>query len=335
MVSINRLIWRFRGHRLVRDLSFQLLPHPAVVTNPLYRLIYERRIRRKAQEYLAYPHAISIESTNWCNAKCWLCPYPKMTRKKGIMAEDLFDRILEQVKHIPMLSMFLSGFGEPLLDPNLERKCQKAKQVGIHRVSFYTNGQLLDKTRARNLVDAGIDAIDISIDAGTPATFNRLRRGLDFDTVIANVRYLAGIRRGDKPFITVDMLVAGKNGAEKDRLANLLMGCYDRLVVRQPDDWIGSIKLPAGAKTPHRRLPLRYHPPCKHLWDMMVVYWDGTVPLCCHDYDARCVMGNTAQESIDTVWVNQAFGRYRSAHLARTGFELELCRDCQFFTIWW
>lgn len=335
MFGLDKIVWRIRGNSLIRQMLFEALPRPWLCDHPVYRALYDRKIRKQTLEYLKYPHAVSVESTNLCNATCWLCPHPKMTRPKGIMKQDVFASIVDQVAGYPGLCMFLSGFGEPLLDPGLEDKCTYAKSKGVYRVSFYTNGQLLNKDRSTDLIEAGIDAIDISIDSGNAQDFNRLRKGLDFDTIIENVHHLADLRRGGKPFITIDMLTLQSVNAEFEKLSRLLDGCYDRLVMRQPDSWIGSIKVPKGAKTMHYPVPERCHPPCKHLWDMMVIYWDGTVPLCCHDYNAEKVMGDVREDVVADIWNNSNFTYYRNHHLSHDFKPLQLCNKCDFFTIWW
>jgi radical SAM protein with 4Fe4S-binding SPASM domain len=335
MFGLDKVVWRIRGNSLIRQLAFRALSHPLLSGNSLYQSIYEKKIRKLALEYIKYPHAISIESTNRCNANCWLCPHKYMTRPKGTMTQDVFENIVDQVYTYPGLCMFLSGFGEPLLDLELEKKCAYAKSKGVYRVSFYTNGQLLTQERAKDLVDAGIDAIDVSIDSGNPQAFADLRKGLDFGVIIENVRKLADLRRNGKPFITIDMLTLRGKSEESDKLSQLLSGSYDRLVIRHPDNWIGSVEVPANAKTIHRPVPPKCRPPCKHLWDMMVVYWDGSVPLCCHDFNAEQIMGNVRNESIEDVWRNHQFEYYREANLAHDFSHLKLCNKCDFFTIWW
>jgi len=41
------------------------------------------------------PEIVQIESTNICNAKCVFCPRDEMHRKQGVMAFDLFRKIVD------------------------------------------------------------------------------------------------------------------------------------------------------------------------------------------------------------------------------------------------
>ena len=58
-----------------------------------------------------------------------------------------------------------------------------------------SNGSLVTEEAARGMVDAGLDAINISVDAAGKETFERTRVGLKYDKVIANVERLVQIRQ--------------------------------------------------------------------------------------------------------------------------------------------
>ncbi len=54
-------------------------------------------------------------------------------------------------------------------------------------LSISTNGTLIDEPWAERLVETPFANVTISIDGGTAATYNRLRRGADLDLVLANI----------------------------------------------------------------------------------------------------------------------------------------------------
>ena len=63
-------------------------PLTSFVNTDLYKKIYLAKIRRSAKSIK--PVYFSFESTNYCNAKCIMCPYPEMKRKKANLDFKLF-----------------------------------------------------------------------------------------------------------------------------------------------------------------------------------------------------------------------------------------------------
>jgi len=256
-----------------------------------------------------------------------------MERELGVMPMELFRELADETAG--RADMFLSGFGEPLIDKGLEEKVEYAKRAGVRRVSFFTNASLLVPERARSLVEAGLDGVDLSIDGATADSFNRVRRGLDFDEVYANVKYLASLRRNGRPFIRLDTLILPETEREKGEVRKTFGPLTDRIVFRRPESWAGQIELPPEAKTPHVERPTAYREPCIHLWCQINVYWDGTVPICCKDFDAKVKLGNAGDSSIAEVWRGEPLRTYREKHLEKGFDDVPLCNECRYFSIWW
>ncbi len=282
-----------------------------------------------------FPPVIALETSAFCNANCLYCTRGTMRRDLGIMSDGLYRDLIEQISEFPDTRLYLSGFGEPLIDKKLAGKIALAKDAGIESVGFFSNLSLLTEERANELVEAGLDSIDVSIDGGTPETYNMIRRGLDFETTIDNLKYLASIRRGNRPQITVDTVITPENRNELPQLKRVLRGIADRVIFRRPESWAGQISLPAGIKTPHSGTLPRYRPPCIHLWGQLNIYWDGTAPLCCRDFDAKGPLGNAAKNSIINIWQGETITKYREAHLTGKFHQVPLCGRCSYFSIWW
>jgi hypothetical protein len=77
------------------------------------------------------------------------------------MTQDTFEKALQLVRYCGQTRAYLHNFGEPLLHPNLLSFLREAKSVGVS-CSFYTNGLLLDREMAVQLVEAGLREISIS-----------------------------------------------------------------------------------------------------------------------------------------------------------------------------
>jgi MoaA/NifB/PqqE/SkfB family radical SAM enzyme len=333
MSLYEKIHWAIRGSEKPREFAYWLLSRPWVVCNPLYDALYRRRIRRRARGFEEFPPLVSVETSALCNADCLYCTRGHMERKLGVMPMELFRGLADEAAG--RADMLLSGFGEPLVDKGLEEKVEYAKRAGVEYVSFFTNASLLAPERARALVDAGLDGVDLSIDGASADSFNRVRRGLDFDEVYENVEYLASLRRNGRPFIRLNTLVLPETEDEKELVRKTFGALTDRIVFRRPESWAEQIDLPPEVETPHIERPTACREPCIHLWCQINVYWDGTVPICCRDFDAKVRLGNAADSSIAEIWRAEPLRSYREKHLAKEFDDVPLCNECRYFSIWW
>ena len=111
------------------------------------------------------PEIVQIESTNICNAKCVFCPRDEMERKQGIMEWDLYTKVVDECATLGITHLRMHNYGEALVDKKLPEKIAYAKGKGIREVGVITNGSLLGPDVAKAVVEAGLDAVNISLDA--------------------------------------------------------------------------------------------------------------------------------------------------------------------------
>ena len=79
--------------------------------------------------------------------------------------------------------MRVHNYGEAFVDRQLVEKVRYAKEKGIKEVGMISNGSLITETVARGMIEAGLDAINISVDAGGKEVFEQTRIGLNYDKV--------------------------------------------------------------------------------------------------------------------------------------------------------
>lgn len=130
---------------------------------------------------LSHPSKLFVEVTTRCNLHCQMCV--KHTPGSGVREGDLpLECFAALAPALPKAtSLVLNGIGEPLLHPELEEFIARAKHLMAHGswVGFQSNGLLLDRQRARSLVQAGLDRICLSVDAVSPETFRHVREGAE------------------------------------------------------------------------------------------------------------------------------------------------------------
>ena len=140
----------------------------------------------------ALPSSLYLETTSRCNSLCETCILTFGGREPQ---KDLgwteFRRVVDQ---FPVLDrVLLHGIGEPLLNRELPRMIGHLKARGAN-VVFNSNAITLSPKTGRDLIDAGLDELRVSLDASTRATYSRIR-GVDaFDKVVENLERLAALR---------------------------------------------------------------------------------------------------------------------------------------------
>jgi radical SAM protein with 4Fe4S-binding SPASM domain len=120
----------------------------------------------------------------------------------------------------------MQGLGEPLLSPYLLDQVRAARARGV-AVGFNSNATLLTRRRADDLVAAGLDWLHVSVDGGSAATYESIRAGASFDTVITNLAGLVAAKRAAgsaTPWVRVVFVAMRRNVAELPDLVGLLAG---------------------------------------------------------------------------------------------------------------
>jgi MoaA/NifB/PqqE/SkfB family radical SAM enzyme len=142
----------------------------------------------QTQDRAAPPVCLYLEVTNRCNLLCETCPRTfEELEPPADMGWDLFTRIVDQAAGLKRA--VLHGVGEPMLVPELPRMIRYLKDRGVY-VLFNTNGTLLREKRFRELIDAGLDELRVSLDAADAATYKLVRGRPFFDRIVRDVQLM-------------------------------------------------------------------------------------------------------------------------------------------------
>ena len=149
---------------------------------------------RKFTRLAPVPRYTEIEVSTVCNKKCIHCEYHYWgkTQERRFLSYEEFLKIAGGFP--PLRWLHLTGEGSSFLNPDYLRMLRWAKQRDI---SVYLVDHFDDMTEElmRELIELKIDGIYVSIDGASPQTYNPLRRGCDFDRVVANVRRFVQLKR--------------------------------------------------------------------------------------------------------------------------------------------
>jgi radical SAM protein with 4Fe4S-binding SPASM domain len=265
-----------------------------------------------------FPHTVRVETTNHCQADCSFCPRSTIGRAKGFMKQDLFEKVVAECAAGGCRLMHLHGFGEPLLDKQLPDRIRMCKDAGIPRTKIFSNGDLLSGEMAERLLNCGLDEIKISIDGADSQEFNLLRVGLDYDRVMDNVKAFRAMR--DKTKVLKPTIVAATcQTSNRKKTQTLLQGVVDHIDYSPLHNWGGAL----GKLTNER-----VRKPCDRLWRTLTVLVNGDVALCCQDYRGQEILGNVANETIESIWNSQRYRELRQLHRNSEQQQIAVCKDC-------
>jgi MoaA/NifB/PqqE/SkfB family radical SAM enzyme len=240
-----------------------------------------------------------------------------MHRRQGVMDFDLFRKVVDECASLGITHVRVHNYGEPFLDRELVEKVRYAKQKGIAEVGMISNGSLITEDIARGMIDAGLDAINISVDAAGKEVFESTRVHLKYDEVITNIRTLARLRResGKTHPKLILSFVRQDNSADEAAFIKEWTPVADKVHITDLHNWAGTL---------NDKTEVNY--PCYRLWLTFTVLWDGRVSMCCADFDGRHIFGDLRSQTIAEVWNSEVYRAARRQHLESGG--PGICRSC-------
>lgn len=167
---------------------------------------------------------IQIEVTSRCSTGCIFCPHDALSERwvEGDLSLDLYREKI--VPHLDLFELvYLQGWGEPMLHPNLWEMLNMAQQKGC-RTGFTTNGAWLQDEQNRYLIDLGVSMISVSFAGQVAPLHESLRTNSDFAKLCENFESLAKLKtqRGvEYPWLELHFLMTRPNLSQFPSLVEL------------------------------------------------------------------------------------------------------------------
>ena len=168
---------------------------------------------------------VYIEPTVACNLDCITCFRNAWDQPIGRMTEETFESILAALKQMdPIPSVYFGGIGEPLFHQKTVEWIRRIKhEVGV-KVELITNGTILTERKSRELIEAGLDTLWVSLDGASPEGFADVRLGAELPAILENLRRLFKMRKGGhfpKPEIGVAFVAMKRNFNDLPKIIKL------------------------------------------------------------------------------------------------------------------
>lgn len=166
---------------------------------------------------------LRLSVTDLCNLRCRYCMPEDGVCKKShshILTEDEMIQAVEVAAELGINKLRITG-GDPLVKPNIVRICERAGSIdGIDKLCLTTNGILLPRL-GRDLLAAGVQNINISLDTLDPDKYRYITRIGNLNQAISGIN--TALELGfNKVKINV-VLIGGFNDSEIEDFAQLTM----------------------------------------------------------------------------------------------------------------
>ncbi|MBN1382654.1 MAG: radical SAM protein [Deltaproteobacteria bacterium] len=157
---------------------------------------------------------VYIEPTTACNYNCRTCVRNTWDEEIGSMPFSAYKRLLDDLKKVKSLrTMAFWGIGEPLMHPRIVEMISLAHGLSV-KTELITNGALLKPSMARNLIEAGLDTLVVSVDGTSSDNYEDIRCGGNLDQVQDNILELQNIKwetERQNPELGLEFVVMKRN----------------------------------------------------------------------------------------------------------------------------
>ncbi len=272
---------------------------------------------------LDFPLDLSIEAVDWCNFECPYCPRATYRGSRTRIDRDAFEQLIDEyAKRTEGLAAVGFDRGEPMLDTHLEDKVRYINDRGIVDIILTTNAVFLSPERSRNLIEAGLTKLHVSIDAATQDTFTKCRGG-NLAEVEHNIREFLRIRREMErriPIIRVSFVVNELNAHEVDLFEAKWANLVDYVEFQDCVDHSRIDRLVDFETEP-------FH--CQYPFQSTSITANGDILACCSFYAKHFVLGNILKgDSIADTFNGRQMVELRRSFREKKGFHI-VCKNCR------
>lgn len=169
---------------------------------------------------------LRVSVTDRCDFRCVYCmsEHMRFLPRKELLSLEELDRLCSAFIERGVKKLRLTG-GEPLVRRDLLSLIRSLSHHlvsgALEELTLTTNGSQLAKY-ARELADAGVRRINVSLDTLDPVKFRMITRRGDLEEV------LAGIARAQSAGIQVKLNIVALRGINEEEIEDMVLWAHDR-----------------------------------------------------------------------------------------------------------
>ena len=294
------------------------------------------------------PHIFNIETTNYCNMTCVMCPRTLYMTRKNIWIDDkifedltskinpydngqlekFWDKIEESYKvnrdevsengfYFSVVSrcLILHGYGEPFLDKKL---IDRIKLCTSKKIPTYFSCTPANMTveKAIKAMEAGLTVLKFSIDALDDDTIKKIRgRKANYNIAMKSILELIEEKkkRNLKTLIVPCMIKFDEDEESKKMHEKFLdfWKDYDvyAYIKSQDNRWYFEKNKSMKNNSHYAK---QY---CEYPWSSLTVMAEGNVVPCTQIPNNEIVLGNINKQTLEEIWNGEKYEKFRKMHI--------------------
>ncbi len=273
------------------------------------------------------PREIEIELTTDCQFATDDRAFPRgeYVPSRGPFPVSALESVLSICRRYDDVRVMLGGFGEPTLHPHFADICRQLRDAGALAIGIRSNGLAIPGAVETALFETPVDVIEITLDAATPETYQRMHGRDGFETVVSTMERLMQRRRdlqSVRPLIVPSMVKCAETLDDVEPFVDRWQRAFGMYALRGISDY-------GGNWHPDRAVRFSTAPGnctgCRRTRTRLMILADGTVTTCDQDFAGKQELGNLRNADIEKWWQSNALGNTRIGEFS----SLLLCQNCQ------
>ena len=302
---------------------------------------------------LKTPFSVHIDVCSYCNFKCSFCFQADTLGKKekdfphGMMKMDLFKKTVDDLKDFPdrIKKIKIGNHGEPTMHPDLPKHIKYARDSNVADIiEVFTNGSKLNPKLNRELVDAGLQRINISLEGLSSERYLKVAKAkINWDEFLANIKDLYDYSRKNGDLVIYVKVVNNAselNGKTVFSLSEDEKKYFYKTFGNIADEVYIEKIVPQWAETQedkqneleytgmYDQKTVKYKKVCPFIFMYLHINHDGIVSPCTLDWPREVAIGDASKNTASEIWNGQKLKDLQIAQLKGERDQIKFCKDC-------
>ena len=306
----------------------------------LRRIDLKNRTKLETVIPLETPFIINVDPADSCNFQCSFCPTGDRKLMKDIgrpfrtMKWEIFTKIIDDLQEFsqPLKVLRLYKDGEPLLNPRFADMVKYAKDSGkVLKVDTTTNGSLLNPKRNIEIIEAGLDKINISVEGVNAEQYMKFSKyKIDFDNFVENIKHFYENKKQCEVVVKIngDTLNEDDKKFFMETFKDIADGVYIEHIMSCWPEFELRDGLEVNQEHGIYGQEIKEVSVCPYVFYSFSLNSDGQASLCFLDWSRKLLIGDVREESVKSIWLGDKMKEYQKMFLRHERKKHPVCKDC-------
>lgn len=304
------------------------------------RIDLENRTKLETVIPLETPFIIFIDPSDKCNFKCKFCPTGNIElmqntsgRNFGSMDFNLYKKIIDDLKEfegkVKVIRLYKDG--EPLLNKHFPEMVEYAKKSNkVDRVDTTTNASLLNKDLSLQIINAGLDRINISIEGMNSQQYLDFSNAhVNFEKLVENIAFFYQNKKQCEMIIKINGDIISEK--QKQEFYNIFGEIADGVNIESVMSCWPEFELDGINVNMERGIygqEIKEVMVCPYVFYSMSINSTGIASACYLDWERKLIIGDITKESAKTIWNSNEMNNLRKLFLKKERKSHPICKNC-------